>query len=168
LSLASFAVASAQTATPDSENGRYSFNPVADGVLRLDSRTGKVSVQPERCRLGVQGGPRRALIEANQAGKGSQPPKEPSGTRMLPVVFIWLAQEEALIRTRMYRVLHSASAMQAALEEQSPRGARVQMLDSDYGAFLAMARAGMRQATPTSNGSLSFLPRIPIGAPCRA
>jgi hypothetical protein len=61
---------------------------------------------------------------------------------------IWLAQEEALIRTRMYQVLHSASAMQAALEERLPRGARVQMLDSDNGAFLAMARAGMRQATP--------------------
>ena len=43
LSLAVFAVASAQTVTPDSENGRYSFNPVADGVLRLDSRTGQVS-----------------------------------------------------------------------------------------------------------------------------
>jgi hypothetical protein len=43
LSLAIFAVASAQTATPDSENGRYSFNPVADGVLRLDTRTGQVS-----------------------------------------------------------------------------------------------------------------------------
>jgi hypothetical protein len=38
--------------------------------------------------------------------------------------------------------------MQAALEDRLPRGARVQMLDSDYGAFLAMARAGMRQATP--------------------
>jgi hypothetical protein len=61
---------------------------------------------------------------------------------------VWLAQDEALIRTRMYQVLHSASAMQAALEERLPRGARVQMLDSDYGAFLAMARAGMRQATP--------------------
>jgi hypothetical protein len=61
---------------------------------------------------------------------------------------VWLAQEEALIRTRMYRVLHSASAMQAALEDRLPRGARVQMLDSDYGAFLAMARAGMQQATP--------------------
>jgi hypothetical protein len=36
----------------------------------------------------------------------------------------------------------------AALEDRLPRGARVQMLDSDYGAFLAMARAGMRQATP--------------------
>lgn len=43
LSLAAFAVASAQTATPDSENGRYSFNAVADGVLRLDTRTGEVS-----------------------------------------------------------------------------------------------------------------------------
>jgi hypothetical protein len=43
LSLAAFAVASAQTATPDSESGRYSFNPVADGVLRLDIRTGQVS-----------------------------------------------------------------------------------------------------------------------------
>src|SRR5262249_4528383 len=43
LSLADFAVASAQTATPDSENGRYSFNPVADGVLRLDTRTGQIS-----------------------------------------------------------------------------------------------------------------------------
>jgi hypothetical protein len=43
LSLADFAVASAQTAAPDSENGRYSFNPVADGVLRLDTRTGQVS-----------------------------------------------------------------------------------------------------------------------------
>jgi hypothetical protein len=61
---------------------------------------------------------------------------------------VWLAQQQTLIRTRMYHVLHSASAMQAALEERLPRGARVQVLDSDYGAFLAMARAGMRQATP--------------------
>jgi hypothetical protein len=43
LSLATFAVALAQTATPDSENGRYSFYPVADGVLRLDTRTGQIS-----------------------------------------------------------------------------------------------------------------------------
>src|SRR5262249_39161698 len=46
LSLADFAVASAQTATPDSENGRYSFNPVADGVLRLDTPTGQVPQSP--------------------------------------------------------------------------------------------------------------------------
>jgi hypothetical protein len=43
VSLAALAAASAQTATPDSENGRYSFNPVAEGVLRLDTRTGQVS-----------------------------------------------------------------------------------------------------------------------------
>jgi hypothetical protein len=43
MSLAALVAASAQTAMPDSENGRYSFNPVADGVLRLDTRTGQVS-----------------------------------------------------------------------------------------------------------------------------
>jgi hypothetical protein len=43
LSLADFAAPSAQTVMPDSENGRYSFNPIADGVLRLDTRTGQVS-----------------------------------------------------------------------------------------------------------------------------
>ena len=43
LLLAHFTVASAQTVTPDSENGRYSFYPVADGVLRLDTRTGQIS-----------------------------------------------------------------------------------------------------------------------------
>ena len=41
--LATVALASAQSVTPDNENGRYSFNPVADGVLRLDTRTGQVS-----------------------------------------------------------------------------------------------------------------------------
>lgn len=44
--------------------------------------------------------------------------------------------------------LRAASAMQSVLESHLPRGARVQMLDADSGAFLAMARAGMRQATP--------------------
>jgi hypothetical protein len=34
----------AQTAAPDSENGRYTFNQVADGTLRLDTRTGQVSL----------------------------------------------------------------------------------------------------------------------------
>jgi len=28
----------------DSENGRYSFSPVSDGMLRLDTRTGQVSL----------------------------------------------------------------------------------------------------------------------------
>jgi hypothetical protein len=35
--------AHAQTA-PDSENGRYVFNQVSDGMLRLDTRTGQVSL----------------------------------------------------------------------------------------------------------------------------
>lgn len=36
-------VAQAQP-TPDSENGRYTFSPAPDGTLRLDTRTGAVSV----------------------------------------------------------------------------------------------------------------------------
>jgi hypothetical protein len=54
----------------------------------------------------------------------------------------------ALTRARTYPALRAAAAMQSALENRLPRGARVQVLDSDNGAFLAMARAGMRQATP--------------------
>ena len=34
----------APKAAPESENGRYSTSPVADGVLRLDTRTGQVSL----------------------------------------------------------------------------------------------------------------------------
>jgi hypothetical protein len=33
-----------QKAAPEGENGRYSMSPVADGVLRLDTRTGQVSL----------------------------------------------------------------------------------------------------------------------------
>jgi len=33
----------AAQAMPDTENGRYALSPVADGVLRLDTRTGAVS-----------------------------------------------------------------------------------------------------------------------------
>jgi hypothetical protein len=40
--------ASAQNATPDTENGRYSFNRVEDGFLRLDQRTGQVSICARR------------------------------------------------------------------------------------------------------------------------
>jgi hypothetical protein len=79
----------------------------------------------------------------------SLPPRRAAVCLLLVAITpVWLAQQQVLIRTRMHQVLHSASAMQAALEERLPRGARVQVLDSDYGAFLAMARAGMRQATP--------------------
>jgi hypothetical protein len=40
--------ASAQSDTPDTENGRYSFSRVEDGHLRLDQRTGQVSVCTRR------------------------------------------------------------------------------------------------------------------------
>jgi hypothetical protein len=35
---------SAPKAAPESENGRYSMSPVAGGVLRLDTRSGQVSL----------------------------------------------------------------------------------------------------------------------------
>ena len=38
----------AQTGTPDTENGRHSFTRVEDGFLRLDQRTGKVSLCSRR------------------------------------------------------------------------------------------------------------------------
>ncbi len=55
---------------------------------------------------------------------------------------------DAQTEATTYPSLQAASMMQSVLETRLPRGARVQMLDADYGAFLAMARAGMRQATP--------------------
>jgi hypothetical protein len=42
LSLAGCGVASAQ-AVPDAENGRYTMSPTAEGVLRLDTRSGALS-----------------------------------------------------------------------------------------------------------------------------
>jgi hypothetical protein len=42
-SLGGFRGAAAAQALPDSENGRYVLSPVADGVIRLDTRTGAVS-----------------------------------------------------------------------------------------------------------------------------
>jgi hypothetical protein len=38
----------AQTAMPDAENGRFVFNQVQDATLRLDTRTGQVSVCSKR------------------------------------------------------------------------------------------------------------------------
>lgn len=40
--------AAAQTPIPDSENGRYIFNQAPEGLLRLDSRTGHVSICDKR------------------------------------------------------------------------------------------------------------------------
>jgi hypothetical protein len=42
LCLAGIGAAAAQS-MPEAENGRYTMSPVADGVLRLDTRTGAVS-----------------------------------------------------------------------------------------------------------------------------
>lgn len=41
--LAARGSASAQTKMPDTENGRYALSPIADGVIRLDTRSGMVS-----------------------------------------------------------------------------------------------------------------------------
>ena len=60
---------------------------------------------------------------------------------------VWLVPA-ALTQTPSYPALRAASAMQLALQSRLPPGARVQVLDSDNGAFLAAARVGMRQATP--------------------
>ena len=51
LSLAAIPAAAetpASSPSPDSENGRYTFNQTADGLLRLDTRTGHVSVCSKR------------------------------------------------------------------------------------------------------------------------
>ena len=42
------AVASAQTLTPDSENGRYTFKQMGEEMMRLDGRTGQVSLCSKR------------------------------------------------------------------------------------------------------------------------
>jgi hypothetical protein len=44
LALAALAPAAHAQTTPDTENGRYTFSTVPDGMLRLDTRTGAVSV----------------------------------------------------------------------------------------------------------------------------
>jgi hypothetical protein len=48
LAVAAATAAHAQTATPDSENGRFTFNQAQDGLLRLDTRTGQVSLCSKR------------------------------------------------------------------------------------------------------------------------
>lgn len=49
LLIAAFAATTqAQNGAPESENGRYSFNRVEDGFLRLDTRTGQVSICSRR------------------------------------------------------------------------------------------------------------------------
>ena len=44
LAFIAFAPSAQAQTTPESENGRYSFSPVPEGTLRLDTRTGAVSL----------------------------------------------------------------------------------------------------------------------------
>jgi hypothetical protein len=44
IAVAAFAPAAQAQPAPDSENGRYTFSQVPDGMLRLDTRTGAVSI----------------------------------------------------------------------------------------------------------------------------
>ena len=44
VAVAAFAPAVQAQTAPDSENGRYSFSQAAEGMLRLDTRTGAVSI----------------------------------------------------------------------------------------------------------------------------
>lgn len=44
VAFAALAPAAQAQPAPDSENGRYSFSQVPDGMLRLDTRTGAVSI----------------------------------------------------------------------------------------------------------------------------
>ena len=43
LALAGFSGPAVAQSTPDAENGRYTFTAIADGVLRLDTRTGQLA-----------------------------------------------------------------------------------------------------------------------------
>ena len=65
---------------------------------------------------------------------------------MTAAVIAWRVPA-ALTQETTDPALAAASAMQTALESRVPKGATVQALDSDNGAFRAMARAGIRQAT---------------------
>ena len=65
---------------------------------------------------------------------------------MTAAVIAWRVPT-ALMKETTDPALAAASAMQTALESRLPKGATVQALDSDNGAFRAMARAGIRQAT---------------------
>jgi len=44
----SISAACAQNAAPDTEHGRFTFNAIPEGLLRLDTRTGQVSLCSKR------------------------------------------------------------------------------------------------------------------------
>jgi hypothetical protein len=89
LCLGGISAAAAQS-TPDAENGRYALSPAADGVLRLDTRTGAVStcnnsgmgwacyaVPDERAALDAEIG---RLQADNEKLKGQLAAREPTVT----------------------------------------------------------------------------------------
>ena len=66
---------------------------------------------------------------------------------LIAAILVWRVPN-SVYRMESDPILQATAAMQSALENHLCRGARVQTLDADNGAFLAVARAGMRQATP--------------------
>src|SRR5258708_33988948 len=66
---AAFAETPPSKSAPESENGRYSMSPVADGVLRLDTRTGQVSLCRQKSDSWICGTPAddRAAYEEESA-----------------------------------------------------------------------------------------------------
>jgi hypothetical protein len=84
------AAAAAAQAMPETENGRYALSPVADGVIRLDTRTGAVStctnsalgwacyaIPDEREALDQEIGRLQADNEKLKAQLAAQPPAVP-------------------------------------------------------------------------------------------
>jgi hypothetical protein len=90
LALFSGLSAAAESPMPDTENGRYALQPAADGVIRLDTRTGAVSscnnntgqgwacyVMPdERAALDAEIGRQQADIEKLKAELASRAPPQ--------------------------------------------------------------------------------------------
>jgi hypothetical protein len=62
--------AMADEATPDSGGGRYTFNKVADGFLRLDTQTGEVSVcSPRTVGWACQAAPEDRVVLENEIAR---------------------------------------------------------------------------------------------------
>jgi hypothetical protein len=87
--------AAAESPMPDTENGRYALQPAADGVIRLDTRTGAVSscnnnsgqdwacyvLPDERAAMDAEIGRLQADIEKLKAELASRAPSPPEKTQ---------------------------------------------------------------------------------------
>jgi hypothetical protein len=89
LAVVAAGIATAQS-MPDGENGRYALSPIADGVLRLDTRTGTVStcnnsgtgwacyaVPDERAALDAEIGRLQSEVEKLKSQLASREPEAP-------------------------------------------------------------------------------------------